>query len=566
MNKKVLTAVAAITCLSCLSFGFAGCTETEHVHSFKEEIVAPTCTNGGYTQYNCTDCDYFYRDNFTDPTGNHVPVTDEAVDATCTTDGLTEGSHCRDCNAVLVEQQTVTANGHAFTYTYNADGLTHSGECANCDEKVSNASHFYLDGFCFDCEYERVINADFEFGRCRNETRYILIRCTSSADVVIPATINGLPVTEIGAGAFRTSRLKSVVIPEGVTKIGKGAFQSCNQLESVTIPSSITQIEPNAFQNCPNLIKNNYEGNYYLGNQSEPYLYLIEHDVSGINIHSQTKAINHQILLTEHDRNFVLQSGNTTFSLVDNCLINTVTKTLISGNENSVIPTDGSVTAIDSYAFNVPSAEFNVEIPDTIEIIKGAAFFNIKKMNALYIPAGVKVIEPGAFYGIEGLEEITVDSANTKYYAKGNCLIEKSTKTLILGCNNSVIPLDEGITEIADYAFTGSKIQNVKMPDSIKKISNSAFKDCKELSEADTGKGLTVLDISAFSGCSKLKTLYLPSTLTDINYQALRDIDNLTINYAGTAEMWAIVTKELSWDYRSNITVSCNHNAVKDGN
>ena len=50
-------------------------------------------------------------------------------------------------------------------------------------------------------------------------------------------------VTEIGEGAFADcSSLKSVVIPEGVTVIGNGAFSECSSLKSVVIPDSVTKI------------------------------------------------------------------------------------------------------------------------------------------------------------------------------------------------------------------------------------------------------------------------------------------------------------------------------------
>lgn len=564
MNRKILVALAAITCIGCLSVGFAGCQENDDTHKYvegEEIVVAPTCTKGGYTQYNCTHCDYFYRDNFTDPTGVHVPETDEAVAATCTKDGLTEGSHCKYCNAVLVAQQTVTAGGHSYTYSYNADGLTHNGKCDNCDAAVTNAPHVYVGGFCKDCDNQE--QTDFKFKPSSDGTYYIVTSYKgNNTSIEIPSTYNRKPVKEIADSAFSSSSLENVVIPEGVTVIGEKAFLGCRDLERVTIPSSIVRIGHNAFFNCRSLIKNNYEGNYYLGNESDPYLYLIEHDSDKLFIHSQTKVISYRILMAEYNTEIVLQPGNTTFKTVDNCLINVDTKTLIRGNENSVIPTDGSVTAIDTCAFHVPFAEFDVEIPDTIDTIKQFAFYNIGKMTALHIPASVKVIEQGAFFGFEELEEITVDSANTNYYAKGNCLIEKSTKILIRGCINSVIPSDDGITEIAYCAFTNSKIQSISIPDSITKIGDEAFENCKELSEVDTGKGLTVLDSGAFSDCTALQTLYLPSTLTSIDYQALKGIDNLAIYYDGTSAMWESITKEFMWNDYSNITVHCTDKTI----
>ena len=52
--------------------------------------------------------------------GEHTEVIDEAVPATCTETGLTEGSHCSVCGKVLTAQSVVPARGH--TYDDNVDG------------------------------------------------------------------------------------------------------------------------------------------------------------------------------------------------------------------------------------------------------------------------------------------------------------------------------------------------------------------------------------------------------------------------------------------------------------
>ena len=92
--------------------------------------------------------------------------------------------------------------------------------------------------------------------------------------VVIPAEIEGKPVTKIAGSAFYNkaavtsvvipssvtaidgsafsgcSGLTSVTIPEGVTTIGQSAFDGCSQLESVTVPDSVTTIGDDAFSGC----------------------------------------------------------------------------------------------------------------------------------------------------------------------------------------------------------------------------------------------------------------------------------------------------------------------------
>ena len=65
--------------------------------------------------------------------------------------------------------------------------------------------------------------------------------------LIIPASINGWPVTAIGHHAFQKNQLTSVTIPNSVTTIGECAFMD-NNLASVTIPNSVTTIGHYAFQ------------------------------------------------------------------------------------------------------------------------------------------------------------------------------------------------------------------------------------------------------------------------------------------------------------------------------
>ena len=73
-------------------------------------------------------------------------------------------------------------------------------------------------------------------------------------EVVIPAEIDGLPVTSIGYSAFSfCTSLTSITIPDSVTSIGHSAFNSCESLNSISIPDSVTSIGIAAFQYCSSL-------------------------------------------------------------------------------------------------------------------------------------------------------------------------------------------------------------------------------------------------------------------------------------------------------------------------
>ena len=87
------------------------------------EALAATCTTAGNIAYwSCDRCDKYFADEngtnertaeevFIAATGIHDPVADPRVDPTCTETGLTEGSHCSSCGAILVERQVIPATG-----------------------------------------------------------------------------------------------------------------------------------------------------------------------------------------------------------------------------------------------------------------------------------------------------------------------------------------------------------------------------------------------------------------------------------------------------------------------
>ena len=74
--------------------------------------------------------------------------------------------------------------------------------------------------------------------------------CSYGLNPVVPATINDTAVTTIGANAFASKLLTSVVIPEGIETIAAYAF-STNALTGITFPSSMTDINNAAFENNP---------------------------------------------------------------------------------------------------------------------------------------------------------------------------------------------------------------------------------------------------------------------------------------------------------------------------
>ena len=118
-------------------------------HNYTAAVVAPTCTEKGYTTYTCNICGDSYNGDEVAALG-HNEVTDKGYAATCTEEGLTDGKHCDRCNTVLTKQEVIPALGHSWdagkvtkepteeetgirTYTCTACGATKTEEIPKLD-------------------------------------------------------------------------------------------------------------------------------------------------------------------------------------------------------------------------------------------------------------------------------------------------------------------------------------------------------------------------------------------------------------------------------------------------
>ena len=158
-----------------------------------------------------------------------------------------------------------------------------------------------------------------------------------------------------------------------------------------------------------------------------------------------------------------------------------------------------------------------VSLPETLTKIGWGAFFGTNLVG-VYIPASVNKID-GAFMP-ESRRAIVVDENNTRYDSRYDCnaIIETQTRTLIQGCNNTIIP--EEIIRIGDWAFSDCwrlKVEN--LPEHLVEIGAGAFRGCGSLHLKELPEGLAVIESGTFEH-SSIQQLDIPSTVRKIEDEA----------------------------------------------
>ncbi len=105
--------------------------------------IAPTCTETGLTEgKHCGNCGAVVLEQKIIPAYGHTEVVDSAIVSTCTESGLTEGKHCAVCGETIVAQEVIPANGHtevtdaAVAATCTESGLTEGKHCSVCGETI----------------------------------------------------------------------------------------------------------------------------------------------------------------------------------------------------------------------------------------------------------------------------------------------------------------------------------------------------------------------------------------------------------------------------------------------
>lgn len=142
------------------------------------------------------------------------------------------------------------------------------------------------------------------------------------------------------------------------------------------------------------------------------------------------------------------------------------------------------------------------------------ALYNDTKINSLSLPSSIERVKSGAFWKASNLKNVTFADKGKGLktigmYAFADCSLLES-----IDLSNS------SITEIPENAFSNcTSLKTVKLPSTVTKIADDAFADCKKLEEIQGLSNCKISEIGkdAFAGCYNLKTFDISSaTITSL--------------------------------------------------
>ncbi len=399
--------------------------------------------------------------------------------------------YCSGLTSITIPNSVTSIDDRAFKYCYGMTEVT-------IPDSVTEIGI----GAFSNCESLTAVNIPNSVTNIENDAFYgcsslISVSLSQSITSIVDNTFNGC------------SSLKSIDIPETVNSIGGGAFLNCSNLETIYIPNSITYIGYDAFAGCNNLQYNEYDNAYYLGNDENPFLYLIK---------SKSKNI-------------------LTCEINNNCKY--IYSYAFSNNKLTTITIPNSVISIGNGAFSGCSNLTFINIPNSVTTIFSEAFANCEGLTMVAIPNSVNKIEYNAFNN----SNITfycepINKPNDWYYHYvSNYNISDwhyNTGTIVWGVKASITDefvfyaTDTTLRQCGVYKYVGNDT-DVEIPSkayfdgneyAVTNIGFEAFDNYTNLLSVSIPESVRSIGVSAFGGCTGLTSITLPDSLVSIGHSA----------------------------------------------
>lgn len=374
---------------------------------------------------------------------------------------------------------------------------------------------------------------------------------TDAGTAVFSGTGKMLDEISDGIKKDEAKAVKTVKIDTGITGIENDVFEKFDNITTVEISATVTEFDGFIFFGCNNLTTTKW-GDITITYNPENESVIISGTgkfESSIESFIPTNEFNLKSIRIEQG---ITSIGNGAFSYC-------------KGLTSITIP--NSVTSIGEQAFSSCENLESVELPDSIKNIGREAFYKCVKLKSVVLPQNLSEIETSvfgyceslqeikihknikeigitAFEGCELLEKVEIENSQTNisYTSFSGCekinqvkvgtselKIDRETDAITIIGNGKDFDID-----ITDWYIVSSDVKSIKIERGIESIGYLDFTNYTGLTDLEICEGVTKIEgnlyspSGAFSGCTSLINVKLPSSLEEIGENAFKDCTSLT--------------------------------------
>ena len=301
--------------------------------------------------------------------------------------------------------------------------------------------------------------------------KYISLKKSANAigDMIIPSTINDIPVKRIGPAAFyANSELTSIVIPNTVNTIEHTAFGFCESLKNVELSENLKELSISLFTNCSSLesikipknvsVINDYAFEYCESLKSVQFNEKLKEIGIGAFFKCDIRELNFPDSLVEIRMDAFNLSG------VEKITCGTSLKTINNGafaeceRLESVSFNDG-IEIIDDHAFTLCYNLKTFIMPDSLLSLGHGAIDSCLSLEHVHIGKNTEIKRTigGFCNGCPALRDISISDGNENYVLEKGVLYNNTKNVLIKMApkspyKNIIIP--ESVTKVYQHAMS----------------------------------------------------------------------------------------------------------------
>ena len=305
----------------------------------------------------------------------------------------------------------------------------------------------------------------------------------------------------------KRTQVKTIVVEEGITRLGKRIFSYTLNATKAELPSTLKEIGEEAFSAC-----------YALARADLPEgLEVIEKGaftsctvLDGIVLPESLERMESYAFHFTGLRSITIPESITTLE----------EHTFGSCKKLTEVNFHESVDTIHDFCFSGCESLRSIDLPDGLDEISWGCFSS-SGLETVTIPEGVRIIDSYAFDQCKNLEEIIIP--NTVTVMEQYCL--RQTESL------KTVDLPDGLRETGWGMFQQGGLERIELPEGLTKVREYTFYDCDALTEVILPDTVRYMEDYCFRECSSLKTVDLPENLQYLGWGMFMDsaLEHLTI-------------------------------------